>query len=88
MRKTPVPFKRFVCSTSIFKKTSLLCYFIATLRPTWKDLTSLKEKVEHKKAEAKQSMGMQVLYIRHIVVGKKWAYIQEFFFLPYRSPWL
>lgn len=80
MRKTPVPFKRFVCSISIFKKTSLLCYFIATLRPTWKDLTSLKEKVEHKKAQAKQSMGMQVLYIRHIVVGKKWAYIQEFFF--------
>ena len=33
-------------------------------------------------------MGMQVLYIRHIVVGKKWAYIQEFFFLPYRSLWL
>ena len=59
------------------------------LRPTEKDLTSLKEKVEHKteKALAKQSMRMQVLYIRHIVVGKKWGYIQEFFFfLPYRCP--
>ena len=40
--------------------TSNLCYFIAMLRPWEKDLTSLKEKVEHKRAQAKQSVGMYV----------------------------
>ena len=40
------------------------------LRPREKDLTSLKEKVEHKRAQAKQSMGMRASYIRHIVVSK------------------
>ena len=38
--------------------------------PREKDLTSLKEKVEQQRAKAKESMGMQVSNIRHIVVGK------------------
>lgn len=50
------------------------------LRPAEKDLTSLREKVRHKKAQAKLSMGMQVLYIRHIVVGKKGNKSRSFFF--------
>ena len=41
-------------------KTSNLCYFIAMPRPREKDLTSLKQKVEHKRAQAKQSVGMHV----------------------------
>ena len=41
------------------------------LRPREKDLTSLKEKVEHKRAQGKKVWGcMHVSYIRHIVVGK------------------
>ena len=47
-QRHPSRLKRRRSSSILNLKTSILCYFIAMLRwPTEKDLTSLKEKVEH-----------------------------------------